>query len=192
MNAVREKDTIRCFFAFELPIDVRRWICECVISPLSALPAKVRWVSEENIHLTVRFLGEVSKDVVNFIVQRAGDAVSGISPISMQLSELGTFGRRSPRVIWLGIRGETEKLVDIHKRIDELCINAGLQSDDKKFSPHITIGRVKSPKNTDKLIAQMKKIDVKPLDFQAEAIILFKSTLTKSGAIYEAIETIAL
>ena len=187
---MRDDEKIRSFFAIELPEDIRRYIERDIVSRLKKVPAKVKWVARENMHLTVRFLGEISGRKVDEIVDRMFDMSiqEKISVVSLSLSEIGTFGRRNPRVIWLGLSGEVEKIVELHGYIERVCDAVKLPADDKKFSPHITIGRVKSPSHTDKLLAEIKKLTIKQLDFMVKEVILFKSTLTPSGPIYSVIE----
>ncbi|MCD6417879.1 RNA 2',3'-cyclic phosphodiesterase [bacterium] len=190
MGVMRDDEKIRSFFAIELPEDIRRYIERDIVSRLKKVPAKVKWVARENMHLTVRFLGEISRRKVDEIVDRMFDMniQERISVVSLSLSEIGTFGRRNPRVIWLGLSGEVEKIVELHGYIERVCDAVKLPADDKKFSPHITIGRVKSPSHTDKLLAEIKKLTIKQLDFMVKEVILFKSTLTPSGPIYSVIE----
>ena len=187
---MRDDEKIRSFFAIELPEDIRRYIEGDIVSRLKKVPAKVKWVARENMHLTVRFLGEISRRKVDEIVEKMFDMniQERISVVSLSLSEIGTFGRRNPRVIWLGLSGEVEKIVELHGYIERVCDAVKLPADDKKFSPHITIGRVKSPSHTDKLLAEIKKLTIKQLDFMVREVILFKSTLTPSGPIYSVIE----
>ncbi len=186
------KNLIRCFFAIELPDEVKRWILDEVIAPLSALPVRVRWVRADGIHITVRFLGEVSGDVVEYIVGRAGDVIRGISPIRLRLSAPGTFGGRVPRVVWIGVEGDLERLGELHDCIERLCRDAGLPPDDRRFSPHITIGRVKSPANTGRMMSKMKEIVIEPLEFIVNGVVLFRSTLTPQGAVYDPIDEFSL
>jgi len=183
---------LRTFFAIPLPDGIRGWLNGEVILPLSKLPVKVKWVEPQNIHLTMRFLGEISFDMLSSIIAGTSRALHGISSAKLHITELGTFGGKSPRVIWIGAGGEIEKLMRIHDAIEKVCIGAGLPPDDKRFSPHITIGRVKSPAHTAQLISTIKKIEIKQLDFAANELILFKSTLTPQGAIYEVVERFPL
>jgi len=192
MKSQNKLYNLRTFFAIELPDGVRGWINGNVIIPLSKLPCKVTWVAPKNIHLTMRFLGEITFDEVAKVIQGASQSIKGISPIPLNLLEIGTFGGHSPRVVWIGIGGEKDKLAALYDKIENSCRASGLSPDDKKFSPHITIGRVKSPAHTAQLISAIKKIEIKPLDFIANEIILFKSTLTPSGAIYDVVERFAL
>ncbi len=185
-------DRVRAFFAIELPDGVRGWINGELIKPLSAVPARVRWVAPKNIHLTLRFLGEVSFRLLGELMALVAPRLSELAPARLRLARLGTFGGRSPRVVWVGVEGDLNELCQMHDVIERSCREVGLPPEDKNFSPHLTIGRVKSPAHTGQLLAAMKKLSVKPLEFVADEVILFKSTLTPQGSIYEVIERFRL
>lgn len=180
-------EKFRAFLAIEIPEGIRGWINGEIILPLSKLPVKVKWVEPKNIHLTIRFLGDITAEQADKIKSLSRN-LSGLGNISLKLSELGTFGGRYPRVVWIGLEGDTDKLSELRERVEGVCRVARIPRDDKRFSPHVTIGRVKSPANTAKLIAEMKRLKVKPLSFVASEMILFKSTLTPEGPIYEKVE----
>ncbi len=99
-------EKIRAFFAIEVPDGLRGWINGEVIVPLSKLPAKVKWVKPGNIHLTMRFLGEITFDQLGDVIQFTRKNISNISQISITMNEIGTFGGKTPRVIWIGVDGE--------------------------------------------------------------------------------------
>jgi len=181
-------EKIRAFFAIEVPDGLRGWINGEVIVPLSKLPAKIKWVKPGNIHLTMRFLGEITFDQLGDVIQLTRKNISSISRISITMNKIGTFGGRTPRIIWIGVDGELKKLSTIHNQIENACRKAGLGPDDKEFSPHITIGRVKSPAHTARLLAKIKKIQMRSLEYIANELVLFKSTLTPDGPIYEVVE----
>ena len=186
------EDKIRAFFAFELPDSVRRWIAENVIASLMEVPARVKWVEARNIHLTMRFLGEVEHRLLRNLIEVLKSGWESRGSISVNLAEAGYFGRNYPRVIWLGLDGELDKLNEVHDFLEKICVQMGLPRDDKKFAPHITIGRVKSPSHTGQLIARLKKIEIPRQDIKFEKLVLFKSTLTPDGPIYEPLEVLAL
>ena len=188
MDLNSDEKSIRSFFAIELPDDIRNAISGDIIAPLKRIPAKVRYVAPQNIHLTIKFLGNISPKIVSDISSAAADAAKSILPISLRIDSIGTFGGRNLRIIWLGIGGEIEKLKKLHDEIEKICSPAGISPDDKKFSPHITIGRVKFFAHTEKLLAKIKILSIKSLDFSAKELILFKSKLTPNGPIYNIVE----
>ncbi len=191
MGLNSNKKKIRSFFAIELPEEIRSIISDDIIVPLKKVPAKVRWVKPQNIHLTLRFLGKISPKIISDISLAAADIAKSISPISLRIDSIGTFRKRNPRIVWLGVGGEIEKLRELHSEVERICCSVGFTPDDRKFSPHITIGRIKSPAHTEKLLAQIKKLSIKSLDFSVKEFILFKSTLTPNGPIYDVVEKFA-
>jgi len=186
----RKDDKIRAFFAIEIPDDFQKWIEENVIDILRKSSAKVKWVARENIHITLRFIGEIEKDKLSQIVDNVDNNIRGIGKIKLELSQTGYFGKKFPRVLWVGLDGDVDKLEQIHERIELACRGAGIEPDDKKFSPHITIGRVKSPSHTKELIEAIGEIEIPCLTFETCELALFKSTLTPEGPIYNVLKRI--
>ncbi|MCD6595753.1 RNA 2',3'-cyclic phosphodiesterase [bacterium] len=181
-------DKIRTFFAIEIPDNFRKSIKNNVIDVLNKLPVKVKWVTEQNIHITVRFIGEIEIAKIDDIVDNVNKSIGTIGEIKLELSRIGYFGKNSPKVIWIGLNGDIDKLEKIHEKIEHACRDAGSKADYKEFSPHITFGRVKSPSHTSELIETIKNIEIPKLNFKTDELVLFKSTLTPAGPIYEAIE----
>ncbi len=190
MNARPEK--IRAFFAFALPQQVQRWIGENLIAPLSEVPVRAKWVEVKNIHLTVRFLGEVDPGKLGKLVDGIRRDWQSFGAIPLQLGKAGYFGRNFPRVVWVGLDGDLTKLGAVHDFVEKMCVEYGFGREDKPFSPHITLGRIKSPSQTGKLIAAIKKIQVPTVEFSLDELELFRSTLTPNGPIYEVMERFSL
>ncbi len=187
-----QKDTMRSFFAVELPDNIKGWVNNDVIKRLSKLPVKAKWVDSKNMHLTLRFLGNIDYKQFEKLLLKTPKVLEGIGIIELKLSKIGTFGGQSLRVVWISVDGEIDKLSLVYKGIEDVCMSIELKSDNHKYSPHITIGRIKSQVNTGKLVSEIKKIVVNPLRFCGEKITLFRSTLTPQGPIYEILEKFSL
>ena len=126
----------RLFVAIDLPAGIR----EQLATLCCGLPG-ARWVSPEQMHLTLRFIGEVDGREFNLI----GEALAEIQceQFFMQLGEIGFFPPRgNPRVVWVGIN-KNEKLVQLRNRIESALVRKGLDPEGRKFSPHITLARLK-------------------------------------------------
>ncbi|RKZ33552.1 RNA 2',3'-cyclic phosphodiesterase [bacterium] len=188
----KKEDKIRTFFAIDIPKEHREWIDNNVIEVLRPLPVKVNWVTPENIHITLRFIGEISPKDLEKVLDNIHKCKLKLNKFQFSFSELGYFGRQFPRVLWIGVEGDIDKIITLHNLVEDACCDAGLKPDNKKFSPHITIGRVKSPKQTGKLIAEMEKIEIPKAWISANEITLYKSTLTPNGPIYTVLEKIRL
>ena len=181
---------MRTFIAIELP--------QKIIGTLSALQnqlkntqADVKWVAPENIHLTLKFLGEVDEKKIEKIIQALEETAKDSQPFSIRLCALGAFPKINfPRVIWVGIDAGDEKTKNIAFVLEEKLQKLGIPKEKRPFSSHITIGRVRSGINREKLVKELDILQGKGLlqenlEFLATKITLFKSTLTPKGPIYE-------
>lgn len=185
------EDKIRSFLAIELNSEVKKFIGK-VIGALRSTNADVKYVEPDAMHLTLRFLGEISCDTLEKIADRIPASISNHSAFRLSLSRLGTFGGRIPRVVWIGVDGEVEKARELHQHIESVCVDCGLPPDDKPFSPHITVGRVRSPFHCEELLKTIRTITVEPLPVYVDHLVLFKSNLTPDGPIYTPLRTFNL
>jgi len=142
-------------------------------------------VEAENIHLTLRFLGEVSEDTLPQICGVLS-IINDYRCFEMELKNIGAFPSvKKPRVIWVGCEDSSFTLKKIHQALESGFKAIGLQPDDKEFSAHITLARDKFPKADNNFEALVKKHADKSLGIQiVKQITLFQSTLTSNGPIY--------
>jgi len=185
---------MRTFIAIELPAQIKDYLAS-LQKELKKSGADVKWVEPVNIHITMKFLGEI--DEVQF--ERISLIMDQVSEnIKYFIARLGTLGAfpniSSPRVIWMGLdKGHTE-LKTLAKELEEKIKKLGIPKEDRVFSSHITLGRTRSGLNMGKLITALQ-ITSKPetqtqtLEFPVTSITLFKSTLSSKGPTYEAIKT---
>ncbi|MCB0167235.1 MAG: RNA 2',3'-cyclic phosphodiesterase, partial [Anaerolineae bacterium] len=139
--------TIRTFIAIELPDEARRAVTH-VQNRLKGLapPHTVRWTASQNIHLTLYFLGDVQTgelDKVNDALQTSTETARSFS---LTLSELGCFPNlRRPRILWIGVHGDTKPLIALHHRLGTALQTAiNFTPESRPYAPHLTIGRVNS------------------------------------------------
>ena len=182
---------MRTFIAIELPKEIRDYLGN-LEDALKATQGDVKWVEPKNIHLTLKFLGEIDepkKEKINSIL----DAVAKEkSSYKIRISSLGAFPKLNfPRVIWVGAdQGDTETK-EIAKILEEKIQKLGIPKEGRAFSSHITIGRTRSTKNREKLVQELKNaadFSGSNLEFTVTKITLFKSTLTPTGPIYEVLK----
>ncbi len=184
---------MRIFIAVELPDEVKKNIVE-LVSELKEVGSGVKWVEEKNLHITLKFLGWVEDRKVDHVVELATKAAGGTGSFKAKFEGTGTFpSGKNPRVVWVGMGEGGEKLKKLADSLEESLSNAGYRSEEKEFSSHVTIGRVKEKKGVEKL--KEKMADFKDPKF-GEAIIdhidIMKSTLTPKGPIYERIKEVKL
>lgn len=184
---------IRCFLALDLP-DALRPQLALVQGELKRSNADVRWVQVGNIHLTLKFFGNVPDNEIDPITQAAREVAAGQAPFKLQVTQAGAFpGMKNPRVIWLGLGGDLIPLAQMYHRLEKAFAALGHLPEGRPFNPHLTLGRVKSPANRHRLAQALEKLA--PLNwppFQVNEIILFKSTLTPKGSIYTPLQVMPL
>jgi 2'-5' RNA ligase len=175
---------LRCFIAIEIPEPIRRSIDDS-IAVLKKSGAEVKWVACENIHLTLQFLGETGESLVPKIKEALDKIVAPYSPFYIKISTAGCFpDRKRPRVIWVGVE-ESRPLTDLYGDIADVMGRFGYKKEERAFTPHITIGRVKSNRNTRELLTRLDELKaIRFSDFEVLNITLMKSELTPSGAKY--------
>lgn len=173
---------LRCFIAIEIPETIRKSISD-IIDGLKKSGSDVKWVADENIHITLQFLGETEESVIPAIKEALDKILAPYSPFYIKITDIGCFpDRRRPRVIWVGME-ESQTLINLRKDIAEELVKFGYQKEERGFTPHVTIGRVKSNKNMNKLLKRIDEVKTTRFsDFQAQHITLMKSELKPSGA----------
>jgi 2'-5' RNA ligase len=175
----------RTFIAIELPESVEIQLGS-LIADLQAPGDGVRWVRPENIHLTLKFLGDVPSDKIPLVAEGVEEAASPAQPFVLVLSDLGTFPNlRRPRVIWVGVHEGHDETVELQKRIEDALESRGFPREGRRFSPHITIGRVKKPPHPQSGLAERIERGSFVSDSMAvSSIAVMRSVLRPEGPIY--------
>lgn len=178
---------MRLFIAIEIPHEIKAALAAAQ-NHLRQIRADVSWTKPENIHLTLKFLGEVEESRLNEIRQVMNDAVSETSFFSLGLQGMGVFpDERQPRVLWAGLTGAIEQLQKLQRRLDGGLRQINLSDGNNDFHPHLTIGRIKSNRNTRELLAEAQQYALPALSFNVSEIVLMKSELHPAGARYTAL-----
>jgi 2'-5' RNA ligase len=184
---------IRSFLAIDLP-EVLRPHLALLQGELKRSHADVRWVPVGNIHLTLKFFGNVPASEVDAITAAAREVAVRQEAFQLQATRAGAFpNTRSPRVIWVGIGGEVVPLAQLYHGLEKAFAALGYLPEGRAFNPHLTLGRVKSPTNRHRLAQLLEKLP--PLDwppFKVGELILFRSNLTPQGSIYTPLQVIPL
>ncbi len=188
-----EKDKIRTFLAFPLPADILeviRDVQQCLIGR----DIRISWVKPENIHLTVKFLGEISPASVQLAIQAAETTAVGASPMELSVKGLGVFpDARRPRVIWAGLSGRTQSLIDFQADLEENLANVGFEKERRRFKAHLTLGRVKKKLSPVKLVSAFDACGgFASRSFAADRLVLYRSQLRPEGAVYTALQAFDL
>jgi 2'-5' RNA ligase len=173
---------IRTFIAFELPGVVAQRVTD-VIHRLSFLGDKVRWVKADNVHLTLRFLGDISPELVPEIVTIVQNVTHEMAPLTLCVAGLGGFSDlKNARVIWLGVQGDVDRLRHLHELLEARLTPFGLEPDRRKYFPHITLGRARR-NAVDVDVARVGP--VQPIHFRVDRLTVLKSELRPEGTVYK-------
>ena len=184
---------IRSFIAIELPDKVRR-VLDQVQKHLRDSVTGVRWVQPESIHLTLKFLGSILPEQVAAISAAVGEVAHGEPLLALNVSGIGAFpNARRPRVIWVGIVGEVERLGRLQTRLESALESLGFQREERPFRPHLTLGRVKDPRRPPDLTRALAETTVPASNpFDVREILVYKSDLRPTGAIYTKLQHLPL
>jgi 2'-5' RNA ligase len=183
---------LRLFFAVRIPEALNRGIDE-LSSSLRGRGDGVKWVSAQNIHVTLKFLGAVDEHLVGRLSDAVRPAIAGLGEIRLSAGDTGMFpDNRRPKVIWVGLSGDIDLLAAAHDALEGACESLGFPREGRKFSPHLTIGRVRERLSLETL----KKIEMNNRvvigDMVANEIELIKSDLFPSGPVYTTLDRFSL
>jgi 2'-5' RNA ligase len=177
--------TLRTFFAVELSPEVRSRAAE-LIGQLASSPTKVSWVRPENLHLTVKFLGETPEELVGLIGSAVTEAVATLPAFGVRCGGLGAFpnlGR--PRTIWIGLREGQAEMARLHDAIDRCTHKLRFPREGRKFQSHLTVGRVRGGRDLGRLSAMLRERSEREVgSMRVTEVTLFSSQLGPAGAVY--------
>jgi 2'-5' RNA ligase len=179
-----EPHGIRAFVAVLLPAEVRRRL-GAVVDQLRPRAARVSWVAEANLHLTLRFLGAVDEAVLGRVREAVEVAAAASAPFTLGVGGLGGFPRdRTPRVVWAGVVAGAEALSALHGRLETALAARGVPPEARAFHGHVTLGRARDPRGTPELAAALTGAPVAFGELLVDAVHLMRSELDPQGARY--------
>lgn len=189
-------NAIRSFIAIELPVSIQNQLDKIIAQLKSPLTSAVRWVPAQNIHLTLKFLGDVSPGNMDMLMNILRAEVSLQKIFYISVGELGAFPTpRRPRVLWIGVSAPAQ-LMALARLVEGETRKLGYAAEDRPFSPHLTLGRVSqnaSPLQVRQVADTLAGIKVGSLgNAEVREVVLFKSVLTPKGAEYSALLKVPL
>jgi 2'-5' RNA ligase len=188
------KKTLRTFVAVEITPAVRARAGE-LIAALAGTSADVKWVEPHNLHITLKFLGDVHQRDMVEVCRAVERGTAQLAPFELVLRGAGAFPNAArPRTVWLGADQGSQQMVDLHDRIEEQLAELGFREEHRRFQTHLTIGRVRGDgqgiKELGCLLSQQAAFDAGRMT--VAKVTVFASTLTPSGPIYEVLGTAPL
>lgn len=179
----------RLFCAFELPEALRRSIADHSQQVRDAVPdAVASWSRPENIHLTVKFFGNVDQAKAPAITAAATRVVKEFSPIRIEVGKTGVFPRPSrPQVLWIGVEDASGALAKFQQTLEDEFAREGFSKEDRAFKPHLTIARIRRPQNANQLADAHLRMEFSPVEIVLSELVLFRSELSSKGSKYTSI-----
>jgi len=181
-------ETLRTFIAIELSEELRQELRK-LQQELKQSNIDAKWVKSENIHLTLKFLGNIDLNQIEQTKNILKETSRQVKPFHLHLSGVGAFPKLDyPRVLWVGVDEGENETTEIAKRLEEDLEKIGFQKENRPFSPHLTLARIHGSKNKDKLKSLIQQTTfISKNKTYVDKVTLFKSTLTPKGSIYNII-----
>ncbi|HUZ86444.1 MAG TPA: RNA 2',3'-cyclic phosphodiesterase [Candidatus Baltobacterales bacterium] len=178
---------LRAFFGLPVP-PTRREPLSRYLEACASIAPNFRWVPPANLHLTVRFIGAVERDLVDGIAESL--AAQGLPGFELELGDIGTFRRgRLVRVVWMGLRSGALQASELAERLEAACGRAGLAPESRPFQPHLTLARARDRDGgLLPVLPEAPHIE----SWHAQELVLYQSRLGRAGALYEPLRVLRL
>ncbi|HKR14026.1 MAG TPA: RNA 2',3'-cyclic phosphodiesterase [Pyrinomonadaceae bacterium] len=174
--------TWRTFCAIELPEQVRAQLQDHVRRLREAVPdASASWSRPENVHLTLKFFGNVSKEKLPRISEAAERTARELTSFSIRIGGTGAF---RAQVLWIGVEDPSGQLTALQRRFDEECAREGFAKEDRAYKPHLTLARLRRPEGARKLAGAHLQIKFAFTEISVNEFVVFRSQLSPKGSIY--------
>lgn len=181
--------TWRVFCAVELPEEARVQLQEHIARLRKEIPdAAASWSRVENIHLTLKFFGNVAVDRTPKISAAAKRTAEQFSQFQIGVGNTGVFPRPSrAQVLWIGVSDSSGQLSTLQKRFEDECAAEGFPKEDRAYRPHLTIARIRKPEGTRRLAETHLNTNFPTIDVPLHELVVFRSELSSKGSRYTAI-----
>ena len=183
---------MRLFIALPLENSVKTALGS-IISDLKPHGGSVKWVKPDNIHMTLRFLGETDEKLVDKIKAQIDEVAGQHRRVHTSISTLGGFPNLNrPRVIWVGMERDIEHLAKMAHQLELKIRTLGFEEESKSFKAHLTLARIRNPHGLESLLGPLRDYQLNEIPVNFDRIVLFKSTLTPQGPIYDRLHEASL
>lgn len=179
---------MRCFLAIELSAEIHRRLAG-LQERLGSLGRAVRWTRTDQIHLTLKFLGEVADDRVPSVCDAAAAVADRYEPFELEVGETGCFpAAGAARIVWVGVVNPPPALIDCQQACEKAYAKLGFKPENRKYIPHLTIGRVRDPRASREIRAAVEaEASFSAGSLLARELVMFQSVLSPKGPTYTVI-----
>ena len=176
----------RVFCAVELPPEVRaRASDHATLLRERSTEVRASWPRADNLHLTLKFLGEIAQARVEALSNAVTRAARSIQPFDLTLEGAGAFPPRgSPRVLWLGINDSSGELIRLQSQLEDECEAAGFVREERPFHPHLTLARIRAPQGAGRLASIHQEMGFEAMEFPVTELVVLQSHLGAKGSRY--------
>jgi 2'-5' RNA ligase len=182
---INNNKNLRLFVAVPVPETVVRFL-QGIQIPLKKQGFRASWSNTATMHLTLKFMGDTPAEMIDPIIGALEQTAQDHEPFELRARGVGVFPSvKRARVIWTGVRSENEVLSDLHQLLDRNLGKAGVPRSKKRFSPHLTLARLKTRVDSHKLVEMIKAFqNVESESFDCASLDLYQSVLTPSKAVH--------
>ncbi len=184
--------TIRTFIAFDTPEEIREEIRK-VQDTLRSAGADVRWETADKFHVTIKFLGDVEESRLPGVLSRISGVLNGRPPFTVVYEKVGVFpDLKRPRVIWIGCDNPDGTLLAMKEALDRELEPLGFEIEERRFRPHVTLGRVRSPGKIKNLTPMLESLTFGARNGRIDVVSVMRSVLKPQGAEYSILQSLHL
>lgn len=186
IQAEANRERWRVFCAVELPPEVRaRTSDHAARLRECSTQTRASWPRADNLHLTLKFLGEIAQTRVEELSIAASRAALSVQPFNLTIEGAGAFPPRGlPRVIWLGINDSSGSLARLQSNLEEECAAAGFAREERPFHPHLTLARIRAPQGARELARLHRETGFAAIEFPVTELVVMRSELGAGGSRY--------
>ena len=181
----------RVFCAIQIPDEVGGSISQYIHELQNKFPnLEASWNRQEKFHLTLKFFAGIAPDRVSDLSHAASAASKSVSPFPLFVGGSGTFPKNGPpRVLWIGVNDPTNKLHQLHERLEEECSQLGLAREERSLHPHVTIARFRKSRGVRGLAREHLELGFPPIEISVKELTVYRSQLGRNGSTYSVLST---
>ena len=180
----------RLFIAVDISDDARTLAADLIVTLRKEFPARgVSWVRPENLHITIKFLGDTDEQTEAKLIETLDRITSTCISFKLQLSSPEVLGKR---VMSIAVKGDSATVFSLEMVIDTECERLGFKREGRRFHPHITLARVRDPKAVASIAQEFRQLQITPVEFKVKNLTLYESRHAPGGSIYSIVRKFEL